>query len=490
VGKINRPLPWILAIMTGGVVLLGWLTYRMVESPSQTLELDKLTVPAVRETLGVEITANGTVEPLQSVNISPKNPGRLVQLLVDQGMPVKQGQPLAVMENLEIRAQGAGAQARFQEAIANMKAAEVNLPGEIKQAETRLAQAQGRLRQAEEQLKQAQARIPKDVEQINAQLEGAKARFQLSQTRLQRNQALLKEGAISQDQYDEAWNDYLNAAANRVEAQKRLEQSQTTASPEITRLQAEVYQAQAAVAEARLNFEQLKRSAPADMGQRQAAAEAARADLERVKIQFQDTIIRAPFDGIVTQKYATEGAFVTPTTSASATASATSTSILAMARGLEVIAKVPEVDISYIKAGQPVKIVADAFPNQTFRGQVIRIAPEAIVDQNVTSFEVTVGLIDGQKQLRSKMNADVTFLGKQIPDALVVPTVAIVTQKGQTGVMVPDINKKPEFKPVTAGLVIDDKIQILDGLSEGDRVFIDLPEDARPEKSDSTKPKP
>lgn len=472
--------------MAGGVVFLGWLTYRMVESPSQTQELEKLTVPAVRETLGVEITANGTVEPIQSVNISPKNPGRLVRLLVDQGMQVKQGQPLAVMENMEIRAQGAGAQARLQEAIASVKAAEINLPGEIRQAETRLAQAQGRLKETEGQLEQAQARIPKDVEQANARLEAAKASFQLSQTRLQRNQSLRNEGAISQDQYDEAWNDYLNAAANRVEAQKSLEQAQNTASPEINRLQAEVYQAQAAVAQARINFEQLKRSAPADMGQRQAAAGAARAELERLKIQFQDTIIRAPFAGVVTQKYATEGAFVTPTTSASTTASATSTSILALARGLEIIAKVPEVDIAYLKPGQPVKIVADAFPNQTFRGQVIRIAPEAIVEENVTSFEIKVGLIDGKEQLLSKMNVDVTFFGKQIPDALVVPTVAIVTRKGQAGVMVLDINKKPEFKPVTVGLAIEDKIQILDGLSEGDRVFIDLPEGIRPDQTNSS----
>jgi len=133
-----------------------------------------------------------------------------------------------------------------------------------------------------------------------------------------------------------------------------------------------------------------------------------------------------------------------------------------------------------------VKITADSFPNENFRGQVIRIAPEAIVDQNVTSFEVNIAIEPaGQKKLRSKMNVDVTFLGNQIPDALVVPTVAIVSEKGQTGVMVPDSNNQPQFKPVTVGLVIDDKIQILDGINPGDRVFIDLPESARQSKGNN-----
>jgi HlyD family secretion protein len=491
VGKINRPLPWILGLMTGSLLLLGWFTYRMLEKPSPVADLEKLTVVAQRESLGVEIKANGTVQPVQTVNISPKNSGRLVRLLVEQGMTVKQGQPLAVMENQEIRAQGFEAQAKLKEAFATRQSAEINLPSEIKQAKTRFVQAQAKVRQSQESLKQVQARIPKDIEQANAQLEAAKARFQLTQSRLQRNQDLLKEGAIAQDTYDAAWNDYLGAAANQVEARKRLEQLQSMASPEVVQIQAEIYQAQAAAREAQSQLEQLKGSAPADMGQRQAAFEAAQAQLERVKIQYQDTIIRAPFAGVITQKYATEGAFVTPTTSASSTASATSASIVALAQGLKIVARVPEVDISHLEPGQLVKIVADSFPNENFRGQVIRIAPEAIVDQNVTSFEVNIAIDpEGQKKLRSKMNVDVTFLGKKIPDALVVPTVAIVTEKGATGVMVPDRNNQPQFKPVTVGLVIDDKIQILDGINPGDRVFIDLPESARKSKDPPPPEKP
>ncbi|MHC5831939.1 MAG: HlyD family efflux transporter periplasmic adaptor subunit, partial [Nostoc sp.] len=95
--------------------------------------------------------------------------------------------------------------------------------------------------------------------------------------------------------------------------------------------------------------------------QRQAAVAAAEAQLKGVQVQLEDTIIRAPLSGIVTQKYAEPGAFVTPTTSASSSASATSSSIVAVARGLEILAQVPEADLGRMKQGQQVEIVADAY---------------------------------------------------------------------------------------------------------------------------------
>jgi HlyD family secretion protein len=82
------------------------------------------------------------------------------------------------------------------------------------------------------------------------------------------------------------------------------------------------------------------------------------------------------------------------------------------------------------------------------------------------------------------MNVDLTFLGKPISDALVVPTVAVVTQEGETGVMVPDFEDQPKFKPVTIGATIEDKTQIIRGLREGEKVFIDLPENYNPDEEE------
>jgi HlyD family secretion protein len=103
---------------------------------------------------------------------------------------------------------------------------------------------------------------------------------------------------------------------------------------------------------------------------------------------------------------------------------------VALAEDLEVLAEVPEADISLIEPGQAVEVVADAFPDQTFQGRVKLVAPEAIERQNVTLFQVRIELIDGKDILRSNMNVNVAFVGDQLANALVVPSVAVVTQAG------------------------------------------------------------
>lgn len=419
-GKVKRPLRWFLGVVATGTLVVGTTTY-VVSDRNPQYDLEELTVPVKEQDLRVSIEASGTVVPVKSVNISPKNYGRIAELFVEQGDRVQQGEKLARMENEDYEAQ--------------------------------LSQARANLNEAQARLEEAQAGTPQEVEQAQAQVASAQSRFELAQQRRERYQSLLEKGAISQDRFDEVLSEYLSAQANLEQARRSLEQTRNTNRPEINRLQ--------------------------------AAVESAQAQYQEAQVQFQDTIIKAPFAGIITQKYATEGAFVTPTTSASSTASATSTSILAIAEGLEVLAKVPEVDVGRIEVGQPAKIVADAYQGEVFRGEVKRVAPEAVVEQNVTSFEVLVTLFTGQSKLRSGMNVDATFLGKQLQDALTVPTVAVVTQEGKTGVMVPGEDNQPQFQPVTLGLTISERTQILQGLESGERVFIDLPEGSRPKNENS-----
>ena len=411
----------------------------------------------------VEIQASGTVEPIQSVNISPKNPGRIAKLLVEQGSLVKKGQPLAIMENQELFAEGAEAEAKLQQAKASFEETKIKLEGEISILLVKRDQAMASLEEANQ-------RIPSQIDQTRSKLREAESKLKLAQTQVKRNQKLMEEGAISKDRFDQIYSEFLSREANMIEILQRLEELKNTGLPEIKRLEANIK-------EIDISIEEKKLSGKAELASLQANIQAVQANLEKAKVRFKDTFIKAPFDGIVTQRYATEGAFVTPTTSASNTASATSSSIIALARGLEIIAKVPEIDLNQIRLGQPVKIVADAYPDLTFQGIVKRIAPEAIVEQNVTSFEVTIALVTGREKLLSKMNIEATFLGQPLTDVMVVPTVAIVTEKGETGVMILDNNNEPLFKPVTIGITINDKTQILSGLLTGEKVFIDLPDE-------------
>lgn len=476
IGKVKQPPPWLIGLVTVGILGVGGATHVALEARKPKIDLNKLTVPVQAENLTLRIPdITGSVRPIQNVNLSPKTSGRLAKLFVEQGDRIQAGQQIALMENAELQARLAQAQANLNKAQATLAEAQAgSRPEEINQAKARLLQAQARL-------DAARGGNPQEIEQVRSQIEAAQSRLALAKVRADRYRNLASQGAVSLDRRDEALTEERNAQANLQEAQRRLEQQQNIKRPEIDQLEA-------AVAESRFNLEQLQNGKrPQEISQLKAAVDAAKAEVMSVQVQLQDTIIRAPFSGIVTQKYATEGAFVTPSTSASSTASATSTSIVALAKGLEILAKVPEADIGQIKPGQQVEFEADAFPGKVFKGRVQRVAPEAVVDQNVTSFEVRVALLTGQQELRSGMNVKLAFLGEQVSNALVIPTVAINTQKGETGVLVPDENNKPKWKPVTIGQEIEDKYQILGGLRQGERVFIEPPEDFQRKKNQEKK---
>lgn len=214
----------------------------------------------------------------------------------------------------------------------------------------------------------------------------------------------------------------------------------------------------------------------------QSAVEAARQRLEARKVEKQELIVRAPFSGVISQRYADPGSFVTPTTTASATAGATSSSIVELAQGLEVVAKVPESDIGRIRLGQAASVRVDAFPDRSFPSRVKRITPRAIKLNNVTSFDVVLRLLEPPVALRIGMTADVGFQTGQIQAKTLIPTVAVVTEDGRPGVLLVGEGNQPRFQQVELGISSGKSTQILSGLSSGTRVFIDLPPWAKKRK--------
>lgn len=447
------------------LVLAGFKGYQVFKDSKSPLDIDDLTVAVSQEDLSIEIAASGRIEPIKSVNVSPKEPARLVKLLVEQGDRVTAGQTLAVMENEELAIQISQAQADLNESRASFNEGTANINAEIAQAETRVTQSKARL-------EQAQYRIPQDIKQTQIQINASQSRLRLAQERIKRNKYLLRQGAISQDAFDEIIDNYQNALSDIDELKQKLTQLENTSGSEIEQLRSEVR-------EARISLEQKKATAPSEVNVMQANLAKTEAAFKQSTIKYEDSLVKAPFSGIVTQRYAVEGSFVAPSTSGSSSASASANSILALAQGLEVIAKVPELDVGQLEPGQTVRIIADAYPEQKFTGKIKRIAPEAVIEEDVTSFEVRVKLLTGENILRSKMNVDVTFLGKKLKNSLVVPTVAIFTENGQQGVMIPGANDKPIFQPVKIGLYLGERTQILEGVTTSQKVFIDLPKQNR-----------
>jgi|SRR5579883_229741 HlyD family secretion protein len=422
IGKVKHASRWLMGLLAAGVLVVGTTTiYTLSNRVNSKEDIAQLTIPVQEKNITVRITASGKVQPIQNVNISPKNPGTLTQLYVEQGDKVKQGQIIARMDSADIQAQVDQARADW------------------KQAQAKLIEARAGNR-------------PQEISKAQAQVDAAKAKQIYTSQQVKRYQYLYAQGAEKKQLLDQAVSEDNSAKAQLHEAQKQLSLMQIGTRPE-------------------------------EIAQAVAAVESAQASLKAAQVKLDDTIIRAPFGGIVTQKYANIGSFVTPTTSASTSASATSTSIVALASGLEVLAQVPETDIGRIKQGQQVEIVADAYPDQVFQGHVYLIAPEAVKDEGVTLFQIRVAIDTGKDKLRSGLNVNLTFLGDRVNNALMVPTVAIVTEKGNTGVLIPDAHNQPLFHSVTIGSQIKDQTQILEGVKQGDRVFINPPKDYKIQKA-------
>ena len=209
------------------------------------------------------------------------------------------------------------------------------------------------------------------------------------------------------------------------------------------------------------------------------------AKFKQIRVEENETKIKAPFKGVITSRYAVPGAFVTPTTSASSSreGGATSSSIVKLSQGLEIVAKVPESDIGRIKTGQDATIRVDAFPEKRFKASVSKISPSAIKNNNVTSFEVTLLLGNKTEDLRLGMTSDINFQTGATKVSTLIPTVAIVTEEGETGVLIVGKKNQPEFKKVELGTSSGSKTAILSGLEPGERVFIDLPPWAKKRKN-------
>ena len=503
----------IAGVLAISIVFYSWQRQKQILSNN----IETLTVSVEAKEITVRITASGVVQPVRRVNLSPKTQGRLAQLYVEQGDRVEVGQLIARMESGEIEAQLLQAKAKLIQAKANLEKLKTgSRPEEIAAAQARLNQTEARLAelkagtrteeiaQARAKLNEAGARLAdaksgsleEEIAQARARIEANKAELQLANERVSRYENLGEQGAISQDELEEFRQNERRLNAIVEEAERRLEQLQQSRKTQIEQLEAtvdmerqalrqlqngarpeEIAQVEAEVAEAQSQLnELLNGTRPEEIAGAQAEVSEAEASVQYYQTQLKDTEVRAPFAGIIAQRYAVEGAFVTPATSASDATSATSTSIVALAKDLEVLAKVPEADIAQIKPNQKVEIVADAYPDQVFQGRVQLIAPEAVKEQDVTLFQARIEIISGKEKLQSGMNVDLKFIGEKLKNALVVPTVAIVTHQGETGVLMPDEENKPEFHPVTIGSTLGNQIQILQGVQTGDRVFVELPE--------------
>ncbi len=450
--------------VAGGLGWWGWQTYTASQAQmSARKNLDKAKLGAI----DVRVTATGMIRPFNQVKISPKLTGLLKELYVQQGSIVKKGQLIAAMDDSNLVGQVEAARAAYLGARSSYeKALHGSRPQEVADSRSQVLKTENMVRYGNQA-----------VTSSRANLKAAKAQVVRDETNWHRMVQLAAQGAVS-DQ------DRLNSATQAEVSQAQLQK----AEEDVKQAESSLAQSYAELESARQRFSMCKEGyRQEDVKAAQEAMMQSEGTLKFLESQLNDTRIRAPFDGVITQKYTDIGAIVAPTT-ASMTNSATSSSIVSLAGRLEMVAQVSETDIENIKLGQEVEIRAGAYPDKVFHGHVTLLAPEAILTQNVTTFEVHTSIDDDAHHfLMSGMNINAEFIAGKKDGVILIPTVAVVTKKGKIGVFAPDKSGNPEFKPIKIGTSSDTQTVVLSGLSPGDDIFIGLTKDQLVEQGYSEK---
>ncbi len=291
----------------------------------------------------------------------------------------------------------------------------------------------------------------------------------------------------------------------RVEEGSRVKRGDILARLENADLLAQAQRAAASVARAeadlnearrqqRLN-ESLAREKVASEDQLEAAksrvaiAEAsllqAQADRAYAAAEVQNTIIRAPFDGVVVKKMAEVGESVAPIPPG-VNLSTSSGAIVALAdlETLEVEADVAESNVAQLEDEQPAEVTVEAFPDRQYKAVLRQVIPTA--DRTKATVQVKVTILDKDRNLKPEMTARVTFVAvrperpaasaAEVGPAVVVPQEAVVTRDGRSQVF--EIRGgRARLRPVTTGGVRSGQIVITEGLS-GTETLVARPPDS------------
>jgi HlyD family secretion protein len=207
----------------------------------------------------------------------------------------------------------------------------------------------------------------------------------------------------------------------------------------------------------------------------------AEANLRAAEVSVEQTLILAPFNGVVLTKNANVGDILTPFSAASGTTGAVVT--MADMSTLEVEADVSESSIAQISVGQPAEIQLDAFPELRLAGRVSRIVPD--VDRSKATLLVKVHFDETDPRVLPDMSSKVAFLSRRLESSersavAAVRPEAIVTRGGKSYVFVVPADKgeapaRAAMTEVRVGSRIGDLVRV-EGIAAGTRIVIRAPD--------------
>jgi membrane fusion protein (multidrug efflux system) len=197
-------------------------------------------------------------------------------------------------------------------------------------------------------------------------------------------------------------------------------------------------------------------------------SDVAKASLERTETLLGFAKITSPFSGIVTHRFVDPGAFIPVATSGSTSQSAALFTVMDFTK-VRVQAAIPEMEVPNIKAGLPVKVMVEELPAAKIEGTLTRFSHA--LDEATKTMLAEIELPNPEGTLRPGMYANVRITVERKPDALVLPSDAVLIERGRTSVFTVADNKAKRIT-VKTGFNDNGWVEILEGVKLGDSVVV------------------
>ncbi|HYJ92795.1 MAG TPA: efflux RND transporter periplasmic adaptor subunit [Pyrinomonadaceae bacterium] len=393
---------------------------------NQPQVIDVTTAQAVIKPIPTYFEATGNLVSDAQTDVAPAVAGKIAQVNFDIGSYVNQGDVLVRLDDRDARIKLEQSQAQLQQS-----------QSAVMQAEAQVEQARANVRQAQAQLGLAEnSRF--DINSV-AEVRNAKAALDLAELEFTRATRLLESGDMSRSLYDQrrtqrdqarsAYDTALNLANQRYAA--------------IRTAQAQVDTAEAAAKAAR------------------SAVGGSEAQVAAAQKGVNDTFVRSPISGYVSDKVADVGEYISP--------SAPNTKIATIVRTavLRLRIDVPEQAVGKVATGQGISLQVSAYPDRNFAGTVVRMSPSLNATARTLVVEAEVPNSEGL--LKPGQFATVRITQSKPEPAVMIPVSAVKTEGDVNRVYVIKDGAARE-QIVQLGLLENDLIQVKQGVVEGDVV--------------------
>ena len=424
-----------------GVVLLLTVLYLFPYDSKESEESAKpifKTSTVLKGDLSVKISATGTVEPNFKVEVKSKASGEVLSFPFEEGDRVKKGTLLLQLDKSDEQRN-------------------------VAKARTELSSSAAKYKKAETSLLLQNTKYNTDLKSSQSEIETALANLKEAEDKLKRQRELFEKKFVSQESLDTAATLFKVNQENLVQARTRLQTAEDSIH-DITMKENEIELVQSEVKRSEISVDEAEE-------------------------RLDETEIFAPIDGVIIEKFIEEGQIIA--SGISNVSGGTAIATIADMSRLFIIADIDETDIGSVKIGHAVRITADAYPKEVFKGKVTRIAPQGLIENSITIFKAKIEVQGtGKNLLKPMMSANIDIVTHQVKDTVYTTRAAIRKDDEGKYVMVLK-NEEPEKVRVKTGIRNPIHAQILSGLNPDDEVILGdwekILEESKEEKSSSLK---